>query len=135
MSAKETSPAATAPSLFRAAEDLRRASTTVGTPGWVEEARSSVRGAILAVEQALGVLAAADGLGEEILDREPRLLHALEELEAALAGALVSLWETSAGQTELSPGHLPELARRLLSLAQRAFDLVQESMNEPAATD
>ena len=135
MSAKETSPNATAPSLFRAAEDLRRASTTVGAPGWIEEARSSVRGAILAVERALGGLAAADGLGEEILDRQPRLRHALEELEAALAAALVSLWETSSGQTAHPPGHLPELARRLLSLAQRTFDLINESLNEPAAAD
>lgn len=129
-------PRATIPSLLRAAADLRSVSAATGDVDWVTGALAAIRAAIMAVEAELGSLAGSEGIGAQIRGPEPRLRHAVEELEADLAWTLVALWKM---KERMRRGHggedLSHLAQHISKTAERLFHLVQESLDEPAAMD
>jgi len=124
------------PSLLRAAEDLQEVSGRADGPEWVAKALSAIRTAITAVEAELGSLGGSEGVGEQIIEAQPRLSHALEALEADLAWTLVALWKI---KERMRRGHgiedLSHLALHISRTAQRVFQLVHESLEDPAAMD
>jgi hypothetical protein len=124
------------PSLLRAADDLARTSGESAGPQWGAEAFAALRATIRAVEAELGDLSAAAGLGREIAVAEPRLIHALGRLEADLRWTLVALWtmkdRMSRGQGN---GDLSHLSRHISRTAERVFQLLNESLDDPAAMD
>ena len=119
-------------SLSNAAAELRRASEGPVSAQWLGAARGAVRAAAVAVEQELGALAASDGLSNKITDDEPRLLPALQKLQATLSATLVELWEVrDAGSDELA-----SLGKRVQGLAEQTFSLIHELYtSSPAAID
>ncbi len=121
-------------SLFDAAQRLREAASLPTTSeNWLADAQAAVRSCTIAVEAALDNLVAADGFGVEVQFREPRLIPALERLEAAMATMLLEFWQAKTRRTT------PEFVQRLslLSIALRAaatdaFELAHEAMISPS---
>ncbi len=126
--------------LYEAAELLERAAAeAVDGPAWRRDIRHAVRASTLALERHLDSLAGGIGLGADITTEHPRLLHALEHLEAAQARLLVDLWEAQdAGSGTVDPGlsrRLRALATQLRHAADDEVDLLYESLNEPMGQD
>lgn len=99
-------------------------------------AHAAVRAATLAVEHRLGLLTGPHGLEAEVAEHEPRLLRALDNLEAELARLLVAFWD--AGET-LDRGalafRLRELARQVRAASSDEYDIIYESLTAPSALD
>lgn len=126
-------------SMFRAASRLRRVlEKDPGAPGWRTALRAALSECVVAVEHHLGSLVDADGVEEEIVRREPRLLPALERLSVAMSQLLIHLWETreSAGQPgPLLMRRLDRLVDEINDVAAEEFMLVIESFHPAGALD
>lgn len=124
------------PTLRVAAEELRRIGSHPEAMDWTAEALPAVRAAIVAVEGELDALYARDTSGETVAQAEPRLIHAVEELQAHLAKELVTLWEMKeAPAATMDPAHVAQAAARLLDLAERSLALVYEALRRTDALD
>lgn len=125
-------------SLFRAAQELEEAINAPGGGAWHVNVRDALRKCILAVETRLDYLLGPKGMEAEIARDEPRLIPALDRLEAALAGLLVDFWETKGQQTsraEEETLRLQELLRHLREVAGNEFMLVHEAFNTTGGED
>lgn len=132
----ETPIRATRPSLLAAAEDLRRLGNHPDAIDWPAEALPAVRAAIVAVEGELDALYARDSRGELVTQAEPRLIHAVEELQAHLARELVTLWEMKEASTDAAEKtQIAGAALRLLDLSERGVNLFYESLKGAHAMD
>ena len=109
------------------------------TAGGQAEARAAVRAATLAVEHRLDLLSGPHGLGAEVAETEPRLLHALGTLEADLASLLVEFWrerdKPGAGGGAAVTGRLRGLARSVRNVASAEYDIVYEALISTTAAD
>lgn len=124
------------PSLLRAAEDLQEVSGRADGPEWVAEALVAIRTAITAVEAELGSLGGSEGVGDQIIEAQPRLSYALGRLEADLAWTLVALWKIKERMRRgQGKGDLSHLAVHISRTAERVFQLLNESLDDPAAMD
>jgi hypothetical protein len=127
--------------LFQAAEMLESvAANPSPDQQWHAEVRRAIRAGAVAIERHMDLLLSADGMAEEIASEQPRLIHALGELEASHARLLVELWETRQAEPGLAPngavvGRLRRLARQMRHVAAQEIDLFYESLNEPAGLD
>ncbi len=121
-------------SLFEAAQRLREAASLPTTSeNWLAEAQGAVRSCTIAVEAALDNLMAADGFGADVQFREPRLIPALERLEAAMATMLLEFWQAKTRRTTTEfVQRLSLLAVALRAAATDAFELAHEAMISPA---
>ena len=116
------------PTLRIVAEELRRIGSHPETVDWASVALPAVRAAIVAVEGELDALYSRDVQGDMVAQSEPRLLHAVGQLEADLARELVSLWEMKeASLSGVSKEDATSAAARLVKLAERSLELVYES--------
>lgn len=116
------------PTLRIVAEELRRIGSHPETVDWASVALPAVRSAIVAVEGELDALYSRDVQGDMVAESEPRLLHAVGQLEADLARELVSLWEMKeASLSGVSKEDATSAAARLVKLAERSLELVYES--------
>ena len=126
-------------SLFRAAKQLDDAAEAYRPDHeWQLQARRAVRASIVAVERHLDTTFGSDGLADEVIHEEPRLLPAIERLEADLARVLIQLWEADYAASTERPAFVQKL--RGLAGAVRAagaeeFTLLHEFFNEPGAVD
>ncbi len=120
-------------SLLAVARQLDEASTG----GHAAEARAAVRAATLAVEHRLDLLSGPHGLGAEVAETEPRLLHALDKLEADLAALLVEFWRErdTPGAGPALKGRLHQLAGAVRHVASAEYDIVYETLNAPGVGD
>lgn len=116
-------------SLFDAAQRLKEAASLPTTSDrWLGDAQAAVRNCTFAVEAALDNLTAPDGLRGEVHFREPRLIPALERLEAAMATMLLEFWQAKTRRA--TPDYVQRLG--LLAIALRAaatdaFELAHEA--------
>jgi len=123
-------------SLLEAASRLRQASANRTSPDWLRDTRGAVRTAMIAVEETLNALLGANSLGNEIVADEPRLLPAIEKLEADLASMLVALWRMPATAAGAGDGAtLARLAGQLQTVGDELFNLVHEWATSPEALD
>ncbi|MBI5949253.1 MAG: hypothetical protein HY875_14040 [Chloroflexi bacterium] len=119
-------------SLLAVARQLDEASS-----GDAAAARAAVRAATLAVEHRLDLLSGPHGLGAEVAETEPRLLHALDKLEADLAALLVGFWrerdKPGAGSTVKARLH--HLAEAVRHVASAEYDIVYEALISTSVAD
>lgn len=124
------------PSLRVAAARLRALGQQgPGAPTWLDDTRQAVREAVTAVEAEIDAVTGADGFGQQIASEEPRLIHAIEDLEVRLAAALVELWRLKDADPEATKPRAALLARDLEDIAARGFAIAYESLVRPAAAD
>ena len=124
------------PSLLNAAEELRRLGSHPDALDWPVEALPAVRAAIVAVEGELDALYVRDRQGDLVTQAEPRLIHAVEELQANLAKELVSLWEMKESEPgTVEKAQIADAARRLVELAEKGIGLFYESLKDAHAMD
>lgn len=105
---------------------------------WRNGARSAIRLAIMAVEHHLDALLARDGLAEDITAEAPRLIPAVERLEATLAKTLVRLWEAQGAEMDMDPAlpsALAHIAHQVDHLANEEIELFYESMTPAVGLD
>jgi hypothetical protein len=118
-------------SLFKAAERLDRAAHASQLDAeWYAEVRTALRSATVAVEARLHSLAGARALARE----HPRLIPALEQLEATLARLLIETWEAKGAAAALQPGFVARvhaLVDQMRDAAGQEFALASEPFNEP----
>ena len=124
-------------SLFEAAQRLREAASLPSTSeNWLAEAQAAVRHCTFAVEAALDNLTATDGLRGEVQFREPRLIPALERLEAAMATMLLEFWQAKTRRaTPEFVQRLGLLAVALRAAATDAFELAHEALISPSGEE
>lgn len=125
-------------SLFRAAQELEEAMNAPGGAAWHAHVRDALRQCILALETRLDYLLGPRGMEAEIVRDEPRLIPALDRLEAALAALLVDFWETKGQPPSVAEDEtlrLQELLRHLREVAGNEFMLVHEAFNAPGGED
>ncbi len=120
-------------SLLAVARQLDEASDA----GHAADARAAVRAATLAVEHRLDLLSGPHGLGAEVAETEPRLLHALDKLEADLAALLVQFWRErdKPGAGPALKGRLHQLAEAVRHVASAEYDIVYEALISTSAAD
>ncbi len=118
-------------SLFRAADELEKAANaSPSDPEWYPAVRTALRTATLAVEARLNSVASEKSVARE----HPRIIPALEQLEATLARLLVETWEAKAHPDSLQPGfatQLRSLQGQMREAAGQEFALAREPFNEP----
>ena len=119
-------------SLLVVARQLEEASA-----GEAAAARAAVRAATLAVEHRLDLLSGPHGLGAEVAETEPRLLHALDKLEADLATLLVEFWRErdKPGAGPAVKARLHQLAEVVRHVASAEYDIVYEALISTSAAD
>jgi hypothetical protein len=126
-------------SLFRAATALQKAlDKDRSDPTWRAGLRLSLGECVVAVEQHLVALVAPDGVEAEIVEREPRLVPALEQLAIALSQLMVHLWETREDVGHPGPvvtRRLYRLVEEIRDIAAEEFMLVVESFNPTGSVD
>lgn len=122
-------------SLLRASDQLAAA---IGDAGGAPAAvRAALRDAIIAVESRIQGIAASDGIAEGIVRDEPRLLPALERIEADLARLLLDSWEATAlsPSAALFRSHLQTLAAEMRRVADSEYAILAEAENSPSGLD
>lgn len=124
-------------SLFEAAQRLKEAASLPTTSDrWLAEAQAAVRNCTFAVEAALDNLTSADGLRGEVQFREPRLIPALERLEAAMATMLLEFWQAKTRRPTPDFGQrLGLLAVALRAAATDAFELAHQALISPSGEE
>lgn len=126
-------------SLYRAAQELERAVRAAdGGAEWYAAVRGALRRCILAVETRLDSLVGPGGMEAEIVRNEPRLIPALDRLEAALAALLVEFWETKGQPPSIASadtGRLEDLLQQVLEIAGNEYMLVHEAFNAPGGEE
>ncbi|MCC6382291.1 MAG: hypothetical protein IT304_07265 [Dehalococcoidia bacterium] len=130
---RQRTPAQT--SLLRASDQLGAALARAGDSPVA--ARAALRDAIIAVESRIQSIAAADGIADSVGRDEPRLLPALEHIEADLARLLLDSWEATAVSpaAELFTARLETLADEMRRVADSEFAILAEAENSPAGLD
>lgn len=120
-------------SMFAAARLLEEAvAVPRGEASWYGGVRAALRACTVAVEARLDNVTGAGG--QALRTQEPRLLPALERLEAALAQLLVEFWAAKGDVHELAYDHdarLSQLVEAMRAVAGDEFALVHEVFNEP----
>jgi hypothetical protein len=115
------------PSVAVAVEELRNlAAASCG----LESARAvklALRNAVIAVEQELGAAERSAGVFQRTPWMEPRLIHAMERVEADVTEVLLLLWRSRADLVGASPD-LEEIVHRLDRLVGRMLALLHESL-------
>lgn len=126
-------------SLFRAVQELEQAiAAPNGGEEWYAHVRAALRRCILAVETRLDSLIGPGGMEAQITRNEPRLIPALDKLEAALASLLVEFWETKGQPSSIATagiGRLEDLLRQVREIAGNEYMLVHEAFNAPGGEE
>lgn len=122
-------------SLLRASDQLAASLHAGG--GSPAAARAALRDAIIAVESRIQSIAAADGIADSIGRDEPRLLPALEHIEADLARLLLDSWEATAVSpaADLFGVRLQTLAAEMRRVADSEYAILAEAENSPTGID
>jgi hypothetical protein len=126
-------------SLFRTGEHLQQvAGEADQSDEWFFTARAAIRTGIDALEFHIQAIEASDGMAEDVTRREPRLLHALTQLQAGTGRLLVDLWQamaTPAGSRTLLAPQVAALGTEMRRVADEEFALLAEFDRSPAAQD
>lgn len=129
----------TVDSMFRAASALQRVlEMDRSDPQWRRQVRLALGNCVVAVEGHMGALASPDGIEEEIVEREPRLVASLERLSVALSQLMIHLWETRDETGQPGPiftRRLHRLVDEMRDVAAEEFMLVVESFNPTGTGD
>ena len=124
------------PSLLEAAEALRAAAAASdrGDPA-SDVVQAALRNAVLVVEHELGSpRGGGKGSLESVAALEPRLIPAMERIEAELAELLVLLWQSRRGEGAPKP-ELKLVSQRLARLADRIQAVLHESTRAVGSGD
>ncbi|MBI2767118.1 MAG: hypothetical protein HYX53_14565 [Chloroflexi bacterium] len=126
-------------SMLRSSERLAAVvAAPQATDEWYALAHRALRDCISAVESRIQNLSGPDGIGGDISRREPRLIRAIEQLEADLARLLLDFWEAKRMQPSERPAFVPRLAALAVEIRHAAddeWDLVAESQTATGTQD
>jgi hypothetical protein len=125
--------------MFRAATTLKAVLDDDRTePAWRARLRAALGGCVIAVEQHLVNLVTPGGLEEDIVEREPRLVPALEQLAVSLSQLMIDVWETRDDVGHPGPvviQRLYRLVEEIRDIAADEFMLVIESRRATGSVD
>lgn len=100
--------------------------------------RDSLRDVVTALEQRLDALRANGGLADSIVEKEPRLLNAVEALEASLSDVLTGFWELQKDNAPIDPSavvRISGMVDRLDAVGEKESALLFESQVHLGGTD